>query len=75
MTNMNPKIPGMHPEDIKAALRKRGSSLAAVARTLGVTTSCAAMVIWPGKRSRRVEAEIARVLEMDPLEIWPNRPR
>jgi len=73
MSMSDPKIPGMHPEDIKAALRKRGWTLAAIGRSLGLKRAMVPGVVQGFTRSRRVEAEIARILELDAQQIWPNR--
>lgn len=60
-----------HPEDIKAEVRKRGLSLAQLARRHGM----------PAQRIRhalvvpRADAEraIARFLDVPPKVIWPSR--
>jgi Ner family transcriptional regulator len=59
--------------DIKAALEKRGSSLAILARNLGVDISAVAKVKF--HRSVRVEHAIAKALRVPPEEIWPDRYR
>lgn len=61
----------MHPEDVKAALRKRGTSLAELARAHGVTISIPASAL---RRSLpKWEGIIAAALGMDPATIWPSR--
>lgn len=50
----------MHPADIKAALQKRGSSLAKVARTLEVSPPTVTQVVYGRVTSRRIATEIAR---------------
>lgn len=62
----------VHLEDIKAALRKRKSSLAEVARATNVSRSLVSAVIRR-KRSRRVEQAIAKALGTTPGAIWPDR--
>ena len=50
----------MHPADIKAALQKKGSSLAQVARTLEVSPPTVSQVLSGRVTSRRIANEIAR---------------
>lgn len=60
-----------HPADIVAALRKRGTSLAAVSRSAGLSSSTLANALsrpWP-----KGEWLIADTLEIHPAEIWPSR--
>jgi len=60
-----------HPADIIAALRKRGSSLAAVSRAAGLSSSTLANVLtrpWP-----KGEWLVAEALCIHPAEIWPSR--
>lgn len=60
-----------HPADVLAALKKRRSSLSAVARTLGVQPC----TVWKGLRLPypRVEQAVAEVLGVPPQAIWPSR--
>ena len=62
----------MHVEDIKAALRKQGWTLAKIARELGVGPSAISHALTR-QRSRRVEKVIASKLGLSPQEIWPQR--
>lgn len=60
-----------HPADIIAALRKRGTSLTAVSRAAGLSSSTLANALtrrWP-----KDEWLIADVLEVHPSVIWPSR--
>ncbi|MBS9428763.1 cell morphology transcriptional regulator XreR2 [Photorhabdus akhurstii] len=60
-----------HPADIIAALKKRGTSLAAVSREAGLASSTFANTLqrrWP-----KGQKLIAAALECDPAEIWPSR--
>lgn len=60
-----------HPEDIKAALRKRGTSLAEISRRLGLHPESCRVALrrpWP-----RCERAIARALGVSPSELWPDR--
>lgn len=58
---------------IKAGLRLRGSSLAAVARSLDVAPTTVTIVSKGYRRSRRIEQAIADALGMSPGAIWPDR--
>jgi lambda repressor-like predicted transcriptional regulator len=62
----------MDAEDIKANLRKRGSSLAKIAKSLGITPSAVSYALWRG-RSRLVEQKIASILEKELVEVFPDR--
>jgi lambda repressor-like predicted transcriptional regulator len=54
-------------------LKEAGSSLKDVADELGVTPGFVTKVSQGWNVSRRVEAEIALRLKIDPAEIWPAR--
>ena len=60
-----------HPEDVKAAIRKRGSTLTALALANGLSESAVRRALicpWP-----KVQAVIAQHLGLRPIEIWPTR--
>lgn len=60
-----------HPADVIAALKKEGTTLAAVSREAGLASSTLANALvrrWP-----RGERLIAEALELPPSEIWPSR--
>lgn len=62
---------GWHPADIIAALRKKGTSLAALSRSAGLSSSTLANAItrpWP-----KGEFLIAEAIGVHPSEIWPER--
>ena len=62
-----------HPADVIAALKKRGTSLAAVSRSAGLASSTLANALmrrWP-----KGEKLIAGALDVSPEEIWPSRYR
>ena len=64
-------MPDWHPEDIKAQVRKRCGSLAAVARRAGMADAALRVaLVLP-----RAEAEraIATALDVHPMVIWPSR--
>lgn len=60
-----------HPADIIAALRKKGTTLAAQSRQAGLSSSTLANTLsrpWP-----KGEWLIADALNVHPAEIWPSR--
>ena len=60
-----------HPADIRAALTKRGHSLASLSRANGYSPTAAGRCLrtsWPA-----MEEIIAEALERQPQEIWPSR--
>ncbi|MBD2786575.1 helix-turn-helix domain-containing protein [Xenorhabdus sp. DI] len=60
-----------HPAEIICALRKRGTTLAALSRESGLSSSTLANTLsrpWP-----KGEVLIANRLGIDPSEIWPSR--
>ncbi|ORM90236.1 helix-turn-helix domain-containing protein [Pantoea cypripedii] len=61
----------MHPADIIAGLRKRGTSMAATSREAGLAPSTLANVLrrpWP-----KGELLLAKALGVHPSKIWPSR--
>ncbi|WP_050142731.1 helix-turn-helix domain-containing protein [Yersinia mollaretii] len=65
------KIPDWHPSEIIAAIRKKGSTLSAVSRKSGLSSSTLANALtrpWP-----KGEYIIADFLNIHPSEIWPSR--
>jgi len=68
---MEKKFIDWHPADIIAALRKKGTSLAAESRRNGLSSSTLANALtrpWP-----KGELIIATALGTDPWAIWPSR--
>lgn len=64
-------VKGWHKADIIAGLRKKGTSLAALSRSAGLSSSTLANALirpWP-----KGEFLIAEALEVHPSEIWPER--
>ncbi|GKX51510.1 helix-turn-helix domain-containing protein [Budvicia aquatica] len=60
-----------HTADIIAALRKKGTTLAAVSRSAGLSSSTLANALlrpWP-----KGEWLIADAIDVHPSEIWPSR--
>jgi lambda repressor-like predicted transcriptional regulator len=64
---------GMHPEDIKAALRKKGSGQTDVARRLGVSQTTVFLVIHGKAKSRRVAKKISQVVGVPVQALWPGQ--
>lgn len=60
-----------HPEDIKAAVRKRGSTLADIGRGIDMSRQSVALALV--RPNAKAEAAIARFLNMKPQVIWPSR--
>ena len=58
-------------EDIKAELRRRGHTAAALARAHGVNPSVVSMAFV--KTSKKGELIIAKALRLPPHEVWPDR--
>lgn len=60
-----------HPEDIKAAIRKRGITLAGIAKAVGMRRNALGLaLVLPRERA---EAAIAAALDLHPSAIWPSR--
>lgn len=62
-----------HPADIIAALKKHGTSRAAVSRKVGLASGTLANALrshWP-----KGERLIAEALNISPAQIWPSRYR
>ncbi len=64
----------MHPEEIKAALRIQGVTLAALAQELSLSRSMVTQVIHGYARSKRVEERIAQILGKPVEGIWKHKP-
>jgi Ner family transcriptional regulator len=64
-------IKDWHQADIIAALRKQGTTMAAISRSSGLNSSTLANALsrpWP-----KGEWLIADALNIHPAEIWPSR--
>ena len=64
---------GWHPEDIKAALRKRYGAITHLSVRWGYATSHITQAIRKSNYSRRVELRIAEALDLLPHILWPDR--
>lgn len=60
-------------EFLKLQLRLKGSSLAQVAKSLGVLQSSVTVVSQGYRRSQRIEAAIANQLGTSPQALFPER--
>lgn len=67
---MAQKPSGMHVEDIKAALRKKYGSLAALSRYMGKNPNLVSTTISQPGHSVLMEREIATILGKTPYEVW-----
>lgn len=65
---------GIHPEDIKAALRKRGITLAALSRRHGYTPNAVGLVLRGQRSSAPLRRIIAAAVGRPEHEIWPCSP-
>ena len=68
---MMTKSQDWHPEDIKAAIRKRGMTTSQLSRSNGLAESTLRNVFrhhWP-----KGEKSIAEFLGLTPRDIWPSR--
>ncbi len=63
----------MHPEDIKAALRKEGMTQAALADEMEVARSSVAQAISGSIRSARIQGRIAEIIGKPIKAIWPDQ--
>ena len=61
-----------HSEDVKAAIRKRGSTLTALAKANGISAQALSRAIFE-RTSARAEKIIAEFLGVPPMKIWPSR--
>jgi lambda repressor-like predicted transcriptional regulator len=66
-------VPSMHPENLKAAIRMKGTTPAALAEELGVSRSTVTQVIAGTGVSARVQARIAQVIGIPVSAIWPAK--
>lgn len=61
-----------HSEDVKAAIRKKGSTLTALAKANGLSVQSLSHAILE-RSSARAEIIIADFLGVHPMQIWPSR--
>ena len=63
----------LHAEDIKALLRKKYGSLAAVGKQLGLQPTSISGAILDPLCSQRLEKRLADLLGLPPQMLWPDR--
>lgn len=62
----------MHPELIKAEIRMRGTTPAAIADEMGVCRAAVAQVINGKTKSARLRARIAQIVGKSEDVLWPD---
>lgn len=62
----------MHPEMIKAHIRMRDTTPAAIADELGISRQAVAAVISGTSMSARIRARICAITEFDEKDLWPE---
>lgn len=63
----------MHPADIQAALKKRGSSQAKIADASQVSRAHVSYVIQGRSKSRRIADAISRTTGIPVDRLWPGK--
>lgn len=63
----------MHREDVKAAVRKRGTTFEAIAAELGVTPSAVSHVVAGRRTSPRIASHVAKLIGRKASSVWPGR--
>ena len=63
----------MHPEQIKAEIRMKGTTPAAIADGLSLSRMTVSNVIHARITSRRVASKIAHLIGKPITELWPGR--
>ena len=71
-TQKSHSLQDWHPEDIKCAIRKKGVSMAQLARANGYKTPRTFSNVF-AMPYPKVERIIAEFLEISPKTIWPSR--
>ena len=64
---------GMHPEDVKAAIRIKFRTVTALTDSWGLHRSIVTQVLRNPLFSIRTERRIADALKLTPHAIWPDR--
>lgn len=62
----------MHPEDIKAAIRKKGITLAELALRAEVSKQAISAAL-DRRSSERIDLIIADFIGLKPHQVWPSR--
>jgi len=64
---------GWHPEDIRAAIRKRYGTLRALSLSFGMDPATVSVTLLRPNASSRVERLIAAAIGETPHALWPDR--
>ena len=62
----------MKPNEILAALMLKGIRLVDIARRFNVTRGVVSNIIHGRTQSRRIQAAIAKAIDKDVDEVWPQ---
>jgi lambda repressor-like predicted transcriptional regulator len=63
----------MHPEDIKAEIRKKSCTQRAIAAKLSITSMAVSHIIEGRQKSGRVAREISKVTGIPVAQLWPGK--
>lgn len=63
----------MHPEQIKAEIRMRGTTPAAIADSLQLSRMTVSNVIHNRSKSHRVASAISKLIKKPLNQLWPGR--
>ncbi len=63
----------MHPEDIKAAIRKKGETQRSIASSLGISLMGVSHVIFGRQKSKRVAQAIAGITGLPIAQLFPGK--
>lgn len=63
----------MHPEQIKAEIRMRGTTPAQIADELQVSKSAVSMIISGKGKSDRIASHISKLIGLPVASLWPEK--
>lgn len=63
----------MHPEDIKAAIRKRGETQTSLAEELKVSVMAVGHVVTGRGKSSRIARRISEITGLSVNALWPGK--
>jgi lambda repressor-like predicted transcriptional regulator len=63
----------MHPEQIKAEIRMRGTTPAQIADELAVSKSAVSMIIAGKGKSDRIATHISKLIGVPVASLWPEK--
>jgi lambda repressor-like predicted transcriptional regulator len=64
----------MHPEQIKAAIRMKGTTPSVLAEELGIAKATMSQVIHGRGVSSRVSERISKLIGVPVKDLWPTKP-